>query len=110
VITVNKSTAFDWLWGTTIINLGLGALLWVANYFALANDDFDYSSDAANAVAWQAIGASLWGFGVLVFIITLATSAIVGAIEGDAPKTKSARPSTKKTKTSLGKWLDEDNK
>jgi hypothetical protein len=48
--------------------------------------------------------------GVLVFIITLATSAIVGAIEGDAPKTKSARPSTKKTKTSLAKWLDEDNK
>ena len=109
MITVKKSTAFDWLWGTTIINLVAGALLWVVNSNAIAADDL-LPWDEANAIAWQSIGASLWGFGVLVLIITLATSAIVGAIEGDTPKTKAVRPSQNKTRKSLKAWLDEDNK
>ena len=96
MISVSKETAFNWLWGTTFINLGLGALLWVANWLALENGDFDYSSDAANALAWQGIGAGLWGFGVLVFIVTLATSAIVDALGGGQQSSKSTdTPSSK---------------
>lgn len=84
MITMSKESAFGWLWGTTLINLGLGALLWIWNTVALSNDDFDWSSDQANAIVWQAIGSGLWGFGVLVFVITLATSAVVGAIVGNS--------------------------
>jgi hypothetical protein len=121
MITMSKESAFDWLWGTTLINLGLGALLWVWNTVALANDDFDWSSDQANALLWQGIGSGLWGFGVLVFVITLATSAVVGAIEGNPSKQVGApiekksidekfKASTDRKNSSLKNWLDEDNK
>jgi hypothetical protein len=101
MISVSKETAFDWLWGTTFLNLGLGALLWGVNWLALENGDFDYSSDAANALAWQGIGAGLWGFGVLVFIITLATSAIVDALGGNQVGSKVSRESSSKTSEGL---------
>jgi hypothetical protein len=108
MISVSKETAFDWLWGTTFINLGFGALLWIFNSVALENGDFDYSSDAANALVWQSIGASLWGFGVLVFIITLATSAIVDALGGNKGNSKVTKKSSSKTSESMNSaknWL-----
>lgn len=110
MISMSKETAFNWLWGTTFINLGLGALLWILNSVALENGDFDYSSDAANAIVWQGLGAGLWGFGVLVFMITLATSAVVGAIEGNSIKpvkqssVDAKRPKPQKT---VIDWLKE---
>lgn len=118
---MSKDTAFSWLWGTTFLNLVLGAVIWLFNTVALETDNFDYSSDAANAVLWQAIGSSLWGFGVLVFIVTLATSAIVGAIEGKPLSgDQTARPkrtldekmeaSSNARSKSLKQWLDEDKK
>lgn len=121
MITMSKESAFDWLWGTTLINLGLGALLWVINTVALDNNDFDSSSDQVNSLLWQGIGSGLWGFGVLVFVITLATSAVVGAIDGNStrpekqaearvsPDTKFEASSQGKS-NSLKKWLDEDKK
>jgi len=83
---VSKETAFNWLWGTTFINLGVGALIWIYNSLALASDERQSMSYLANAVAWQTIGSGLWAFGVLVFVITLATSAVVGAIDGNSIK------------------------
>ena len=103
MITMSKESAFDWLWGTTLINLGLGALLWVINSVALGNDDFDSNSDQMNSLLWQSIGSGLWGFGVLVFVITLATSAVVGAIEGDSGQTKAGSSSGE----SKRKWIQE---
>jgi hypothetical protein len=108
MISVSKETAFNWLWGTTFINLGLGAVLWVFNGLALQIDAFDYSSDAINAVAWQTIGSGLWGFGVLVFIITLATSAIVDALGGNQGNSKVTRKSPSKTSEGMNSaknWL-----
>jgi len=78
---MSKESAFNWLWGTSILNLGLGAILWGWNSAALSIGDFDWSGEQMNAVVWQGIGSGFWGFGVLVFVITLATSAVVGAIE-----------------------------
>jgi hypothetical protein len=57
MITMSKESAFDWLWGTTLINLGLGALLWVINTVALDNNDFDWSSDQVNSLLWHGIGS-----------------------------------------------------
>jgi hypothetical protein len=95
MITMSKESAFEWLWGTTLINLGFGALLWAWNTVALSIDEFDWSSDKANAMVWQEIGSGLWGFGVLAFVITLATSAVVGAIDGKSAKSvKDSAPRT----------------
>ena len=107
MVSVSKETAFDWLWGTTFLNLGIGAVLWVANWIALENGDFDYSSDAANALVWQGIGAGLWGFGVLVFIVTLATSAIVDALGGSPSGSKKSKSNSSTTVSSAKKWLSE---
>jgi hypothetical protein len=76
---MTKESAMQWLWGITILNLGLGALLWVWNFVVAENNDYfsnDYSRVAANAILWQAIGANLFSFGVLALVITLATAAI----------------------------------
>ena len=102
MISVSKETAFDWLWGITGINLALGTLLWVVNSVALGIG-FDYSSDAANSLIWQGIGGGMWGFGVLVFVITLATSAVVGAIEGGSGQTKAGSSNGESKK----KWIQE---
>lgn len=120
MITIGTKTAVDWLWGITLANLSLGTLLWLWNSLALAIDDFDWSGDAANAVVWQSIGSSLWGFGVLVFVITLATSAIVGSLQHSpagpvmpnfgGPLEQPDSYSVKGKKKSLGEWLDEDRK
>jgi hypothetical protein len=110
MISVSKEQAFDWLWGITGINLALGGLLWVINSIALENGDFDYSSDATNALLWQAIGSGMWGFGVLVLIITLATSAIVDAITGGTARSTGNRTAAAKRSTSAKsakKWLSE---
>jgi hypothetical protein len=110
MISVSKEQAFDWLWGITGINLALGGLLWVINSIALGNGDFDYSSDATNALLWQTIGSGMWGFGVLVLIITLATSAIVDAISGGTARSTSTRTTAAKRSTSAKsakKWLSE---
>lgn len=110
MIKISKETAFSWLWGTTLINLVLGAVLWVVNWLALQNGDFDFSSDAANALVWQSIGANLWAFGVLVFVITLATAAIVDALSGSQGTSKSpSKPDSKTTEgeSSIKKWLRE---
>jgi hypothetical protein len=96
MISVSKEQAFDWLWGITGINLALGGLLWVINSIALENGDFDYSSDATNALLWQTIGSGMWGFGVLVLIITLATSAIVDAITGGTARSTGNRTAAAK--------------
>jgi hypothetical protein len=109
MISVSKERAFDWLWGITVINLALGTLLWVVNSVA-QGIGFDYSSDAANSLIWQGIGAGMWGFGVLVLIITLATSAIVDAISGGTARSTSTRTTAAKRPTSSNsakKWLSE---
>jgi hypothetical protein len=107
MISVSKETAFNWLWGTTFINLGLGAVLWVFNSVALQNYVTIYSPDAVNAVAWQTIGSGLWGFGVLVFMITLATSAIVDALGGNGSTPKRPKAKNSSTASSAKNWLSE---
>jgi hypothetical protein len=120
MIRMNKDQALDWLWGTTFINLGLGALLWLVNSFALDDDNFDSSYDQANSLVWQGIGSNLLGFGVLVFVLTLATSAIVGALSGNLSASKAnnssstlapeAHENIEKKRRTFGEWLDEDKK
>jgi hypothetical protein len=81
--SVSRENAFDFLWGITAINLLLGAVFWVWNTVALQVVDFDYSSDELNSILWQGIGSSLWGFGMLALLFTLATTAIVGSSKID---------------------------
>jgi hypothetical protein len=110
MISVSKETAFNWLWGTTLINLGLGAVIWIYNFLALESDERQSMSYVANALAWQTVGSGLWGFGVLVFVITLATSAVVGAIDSNSIKplkqsnASARRPKPQKT---VVDWLKE---
>jgi len=106
MISVSKETAFNWLWGTTFINLGLGAVLWVYNSVAL-QDMSIYNPDQVTAVAWQTIGSGLWGFGVLVFMITLATSAIVDALVGNGSSPKKPKAKSSSTASSAKNWLSE---
>jgi hypothetical protein len=107
MIGMSKETALNWLWGTTYVNLGLGAVLWIFNTLALDEDDFDSGWDLANAIAWQTIGTSLWSFGVLVFVLTLATSAIVDALGGSSSSSKKLKSSSSTTVSSAKKWLSE---
>ena len=110
MISVSKETAFNWLWGTTFINLGVGAVIWIYNFLALESDERQSMSYIANAVAWQTVGSGLWGFGVLVFVITLATSAVVGAIEGNSIKPlkqSTANANKPKPQKSVIDWLKE---
>jgi hypothetical protein len=107
MIGMSKETALNWLWGTTYVNLGLGAVLWIFNTVALDEDDFDSSWDLANSLAWQTIGSGWWGFGVLVFVLTLTTSAIVDALGANSSSAKKTKSSTPSTAESAKKWLSE---
>ena len=78
MITVTRETAFSWLWGISAINMVLGLVIWAWNSFALAVDDSMASWEELEAIAAQNMGASLWSFGVMALLISLATSAIVG--------------------------------
>jgi hypothetical protein len=85
----------------------LGAVLWIFNTVALDEDDFDSSWDLANSLAWQTIGSGLWGFGVLVVVLTLTTSAIVDALGANSSSAKKTKSSTPSTAESAKKWLSE---
>ena len=105
-----KEKAFQWLWGTAAINLGFGAIIWSVNTFSLYVDENRGDPVKIDSLAWQSIGASLWGFGVAILMVAFATSAIVDAIltntglqsGGKKPEAKSSG-TLKETKN----WLKE---
>jgi hypothetical protein len=70
-----------WLWVITGLNLGSGAVIWIYNFVVAENNNARIDPGVeANAILWQTIGASFFGFGVLALLITLSTAAITSAI------------------------------
>ena len=56
-------------------------LLWIYNFVVAENNNAGIDPGVeANAILWQTIGASFFGFGVLALLITLSTAAITSAI------------------------------
>lgn len=118
---MNKDAAIDWLWAIAALDVALGALIWLINTAAIQNYDYydDSASVLTNATVWQSFGAGVLEFGVLVAVIALATSAVVGAIEGQELMSSEIGPSSNENnesneaasvKKSLKTWLDEDKK
>jgi len=75
-------SAMKWLWGIAILNLALGAVVWAFNTIQIVGDELN-GEDLASAIVWQSMGSSLWAFGVLVFIVILAVSAVIDYLESN---------------------------
>lgn len=74
---MKSQNALLYLWLIAGLNFVVGGIIWLAQREELDNS---YSSNG-DALVWSAIGTNLVGFAALVFVITFATHAIVGAIE-----------------------------
>lgn len=75
---MKRSDALNWMRWIAFVNLGFGALLWIVNSMELESGDLT-TSEALDTIAWQNAGTGMWTFGLLVFVIFLATTAIIGA-------------------------------
>lgn len=88
LLSMPRADAMSWLWGAALLNLGLGGLIWFWNaVVAEGNNSMFEPGIEADALAGQALGAGLFGFGAAVLVLTLATTAIVDAISN--PKAQS---------------------
>jgi phage-related holin len=84
-----KEDAFTLLWLLTMGNMAIGFVFWVWNTVALEFVGLDYASEELEAILWREIGSGFFSFGLLVLVVTLATGAIVSAIDEGMTKTKS---------------------
>ena len=78
---MRSGTALIALWLTAIANFLIGLIIWGAQ-----REELDSYSPDPEAFAWSTIGTNLMGFAVLVFVVTMATHAIVSAIEENAKR------------------------
>ena len=87
----------SWLWGTAVVNLGLGGIIWLVNTFGEA----DSRAEEATALAWQVVGSNMFGFGVLVLMLSFATSAITATLENSHSDVRSIQASVYKLEKAM---------
>lgn len=87
---LGEARAMLFLWIITIANLGGGLFLWIVNFLRLVEAEIDqegrdsrsnweYEEILESAAEWQLFAVPFIEFGILVLVITLATTAIVSS-------------------------------
>ena len=87
---LGEARAMLFLWIITIANLGGGLFLWIVNFLRQVEAEIDwaffdrrtsseYSEVLESAAGWQLFAVPFIEFGILVLVITLATTAIVSS-------------------------------
>jgi hypothetical protein len=88
-VYVPKEEALILLWLLSIGNMAIGLVFWVWNTVAIEFVGLEYASEKVQAILWREIGSGFFSFGLLVLVVTLATGAIVSAIDQGLTKKKS---------------------